>query len=222
MIDRGLLYGACRERVIDLVAHLTPDQAAARVLACPDWTVHDTIAHMVGIVTDVNAGNLDGVGQDHWTAAQVETRKDASMAELIAEWETGSPQLEDGLRAVGGIPALVAVADVWNHEQDIRGALGTPGSHDPAAELAALEGYIAVRAALFDGLAPLRFVAGNHTFQSGDGEPGATVISEPFELARMICGRRTADQIRAYRWDGDAEPYLTRLADLCPAQPLPC
>lgn len=222
MTDIGLVYGACRERVTELVRDLTPEQAGVIVPACPGWTVHDTIAHLVGIVTDVNNGNLDGVGEDRWTEAQVVARRDATMAEMLAEWAEGSPQLEDGIRAFGGLMAQATVADAWNHEQDIRGALDAPGGRDPAAELASLEGYIGLRAAGFAGLAPLRFVAGHHEFSTGEGEPGATVTAEPFELARMICGRRTVEEMRAYRWDGDPEPYLAVLAERAPANALPC
>jgi hypothetical protein len=34
------------------------------------------------------------------------------------------------------------------------------------------------------------------------------VTAEPFELARLLAGRRTLDEIRALHWAGDAEPYL--------------
>ncbi len=70
------------------------------------------------------------------------------------------------------------------------------------------------------GVAPLRFRAGVDEWRFGEGEPGATVIAEPYELARLICGRRTAEQIRGYLWDGDPEPYVSLLAAPNLAEPL--
>jgi hypothetical protein len=71
------------------------------------------------------------------------------------------------------------------------------------------------------GLAPLRLRAGVDEWVVGDGTPETTVIAEPYELARLICGRRTAEQIRAYLWDGDPEPYVPLLAATGLAEPLP-
>ena len=56
---------------------------------------------------------------------------------------------------------------------------------------------------------------------SATANPAATVIAEPYELARFICFRRTADQVRRYRWDGDPEPYVALFTDDGPAEPLP-
>jgi uncharacterized protein (TIGR03083 family) len=223
-IDIGLVYGACRERVTALVRDLPTARASAPVPACPGWSVHDVVAHLAGTVSDVNAGRLDGVGTDAWTAAQVAGRTDAPLADLLAEWDEGAPQFEEALRLVGGAMANIAVADVWNHEQDLRGALGVEGGRDAAAELCAIDGALArqpvagaIEAA---GLAPLRCVAGTHESASGEGTPGATLTAEPFEVARALVGRRTDAQLRAYRWEGDAEPYVALLASNAPATPL--
>jgi len=221
-IDVGVVYGACRERIAQLLRDLDPSSEQTRIPACPAWTVHDLAAHLAGTVTDVVAGNLEGVGSDEWTAAQVEGRRDASIATLLAEWEQGAAQFEDGLRLIGGAMAALAVADVWNHEQDLRDALRADGGADPAAEIIAIEGYLPRRgvALAAAGLAPLRCRAGAQELVSGDGEPGATLTAEPFEIARAVAARRTSDQLAAYHWDGDAEPYVAALATGAPAVPL--
>ncbi|MSO36788.1 MAG: maleylpyruvate isomerase family mycothiol-dependent enzyme [Acidimicrobiia bacterium] len=222
MTDIGLIYASVRERLSDLVRVLSDEESSTRVPACPDWSVHDTLAHLVGVVTDVSSGNLDGVGEDRWTAAQVDARRDVTITGMLDEWAQDSPGFEDGLRAFGGVMAQASVADAWNHEQDIRGALGVMGGRDLETELASLEGYIALRSADFADLAPLKFNAGETIFSTGDGEPGATVTAEPFELARMMCGRRTTAQMRSYGWDGDPEPYIAVLAKDSPPIALPC
>jgi uncharacterized protein (TIGR03083 family) len=222
-MDEGLVYGACRERLSALVRDLDDARAGTVVPATPAWTVHDAVAHLVGITADLNAGKLDGIGSDAWTAAQVDARRDASMPDLVTEWEAEAPQFESSISALGGVMAAMAVADVWNHEQDIRGALGVEGGHDPAAEKYAIEGYAGLRRGTLDaaGLPPLRLRAGVDEWLIGEGEPAATVTAEPFELARLICIRRTAEEARGYRWEGEAEPYVRVLTDDGPRAPLP-
>jgi uncharacterized protein (TIGR03083 family) len=223
MADVGFIYAACRERLSELVRGLDDGQLATRVPATAEWTVHDVIAHQVGAVSDINAGRFDGIGTDPWTGAQVAARRDVPIDNLLAEWEQGSPQFEAGLTALGGTQAALAVADVWNHEQDIRGALSIEGGRDPVAEHLSIEGYCGARTGQIaeSGLAPLRLRAGVDEWLVGEGAPGATVIAEPYELARLICGRRTAEQIRAYLWDGDPEPYVALLTAIDLAEPLP-
>lgn len=223
MSEEGLIYGACRERVGELVRHLDEDQLARPVPATPAWSVHDAVAHLAGLAVDVNAGKVDGIGSDEWTANQVDARRDASINDILAEWDAAAPQFEAAITAIGGTMAAMAVADLWNHEQDIRGALGVRGGHDPAAEKLAIEGYSARRggALVEAGLAPLRLRAGVEEWTTGEGDPGATVTAEPFEIARLLCIRRTAEEARAYRWDGDAEPYIDALTANGPSGPLP-
>jgi uncharacterized protein (TIGR03083 family) len=223
MTDVGLVYGACRERISLLVRDLDDERLARRVTATSDWSVHDVVAHLVGIVTEINAGKADGVGSDARTAGQVADRREASIADLLAEWEQGAPQFEGALTLLGGPYAALAVADIWNHEQDLRGELGIEGGRDPLAEHLAIVGYSDARTREITeaGLAPLRLRAGDDEWVVGHGSPGATVTAEPYELARFICFRRTADQARAYFWDGDPEPYVTLFTADGPPEPLP-
>ncbi len=222
-IDIGVQYAACRERISALVGDLTPEQAQTPVPACPGWSVHDVVAHLSGSVADILGGRMEGIGSEVWTAAQIEARTEVPIGQMIAEWSETSPQFEDGLRAIGGPMAALGVADVWHHEQDLRGALGVDGGHDPVVEHTAIEAYASQVGGGWagNGLAPLRIVAGDTTVQSGNGEPGATLAGPPYELARALGGRRTETQLRALDWHGDAEPYLATLAAMGPAEPLP-
>lgn len=224
MTDIGIQYGACRERISALVADLTDEQASTPVPACPGWTVHDVVAHLSGSVADLLAGRMDGVGSPEWTAAQVEARRDLSISEMLAGWAEGSPQFEDGLRAIGGPMAALGVADAWHHEQDLRGALEAPGGGDPAAEHTAIEAYAAMVGGGWAaaGIAPLRIEAGAATVVTGDGEPGATVTGAPYDLARALGGRRTEAELRSLTWEGDAEPYIATLVGMGPVEALPC
>jgi hypothetical protein len=43
----------------------------------------------------------------------------------------------------------------------------------------------------------------------GEGaEPATTLRIDAYELARMVMGRRSLDQMLAYDWVGDPIPYL--------------
>jgi uncharacterized protein (TIGR03083 family) len=213
-VAEGTVYGACRDRVTVMVRDLASEETERRVPATPDWTVHDAVAHLVGTAVDITTGNLDGVGSDAWTAAQVDARRSVSIPSLLDEWAVAAPQVEATITSIGGVMAAMAVADVWNHEQDIRGALGVEGGRDPEAEHLSILGYAALRSGMVSGagLAALRLHSGVDEWQVGEGEPGATVTAEPYELARLICVRRTAEQVRAYRWEGDPEPYVALLS----------
>lgn len=213
-VAEGTVYGACRDRVSALVRDLGDAEAQRRVPATPAWTVHDVVAHLVGTAVDINTGNLDGVGSDAWTAAQVDARRDVPLPDLVAEWAAAAPQVEATITSIGGVIGAMAVADVWNHEQDLRGALGVEGGRDPVAEHLSIFGYASLRSGMVTeaGLAPLRLRSGVDEWLVGEGSPGATVTAEPYELARLVCVRRTADQLRALRWDGDPEPYVALLS----------
>lgn len=39
-------------------------------------------------------------------------------------------------------------------------------------------------------------------------DPSVTLKADAFELMRAIPGRRNADQVRAYDWSADPEPFM--------------
>src|SRR5687767_14182649 len=55
----------------------------------------------------------------------------------------------------------------------------------------------------------LRVVMEEKEFSAGDSEPTATVRLPRYEVFRSLSGRRNPDQIRAYDWDGDPDPFVT-------------
>jgi uncharacterized protein (TIGR03083 family) len=203
----------------ELIRELEPSQLQRPVAATDRWSVQDVVAHIAAVVTDMNRGILRGAGGPE----QVAARRDRSVGELLDEWDAGAPQFEGALAALGEAGAALVVGDVWNHEQDVRGAVGVEGGRDPVAEQLAIEGYAGDRGSQIAeaGLAALRLRAGVDEWVLGDGEPVATVTAEPYELARLLWMRRTPEQVRAYRWDGDPEPYVGVLTTGGPSEPLP-
>jgi uncharacterized protein (TIGR03083 family) len=203
----GSAYRDCRQRITGLVDGLDVRRAATAVPACPGWSVHDVVAHLSGGIADALAGRLEGAGSDAWTAAQVEQRREMPLAEVVREWTTNAPAVEalmDGAGAIG----RQAVADVVNHEHDIRGALGCPGARRSEAVMIGL-GFVVDRllwtAAELDLALGIECADGT---RFGADPADITLTGEPFELLRAITGRRSVEQLRAMRWQGDGDAAI--------------
>jgi len=203
------LYLDSARRVADLVTPL--DAAALQTLtpACPEWTVHDVLAHLAGGAASFGTPDFAGVGTDPWTKAHVESRRDASVADLVAERQASLPKLEqvpsDNLRAW-----LPIVHDALTHEADIRGAIGAPGL--PADALAAAFPLLAaVLPMRLSALGPMTLELDGQPRSWGDGPPGLVVSTQTFEFWRGVYGRRSERQLRSWVVAGDAEAFAKEL-----------
>jgi uncharacterized protein (TIGR03083 family) len=211
--DVGAAYAEGRRRITDLVAGLDEQAGRAPVPACPNWSVHDVVAHLSGVCADVLAGRLDGVGTEEWTAGQVGPRADRPLAEVLEEWAEVAPQVE-AIAGSFGAAGNQWVGDQATHEHDLRGALGAPGARDSASVTLGLDFMAAgfVESVAAAGLPPLVVRAGAQEWASAPGTPAATLDADPFEVLRSVTGRRTPDQVRSLGWEGDPDPYLPVLA----------
>lgn len=208
-LDVGAVYAEGRDRVVGFLADLPTEQVTMTVPACPEWRVQDVLAHLSGSCADILAGRLDGVGTDPWTAAQVANRRDRDIGEIIAEWNENAPQVEAIAKDFG--PAGEQwVFDFATHEQDLRGALATPGARDSDAWRIAMEFITtAFHATVAQrGLAPVRIVTADREWIPDGVTPVETLTVDPFELGRALTGRRSPDQVCAFEWSTDPEAYL--------------
>lgn len=212
--DYGAVYRQCRESMSAFVAALDDDRLAARLPAAPDWTARDVLAHVTGICADILSGNLADVGSDAWTAAHVDTRRDKSVAEIVDEWAETGPQIESMAAAAGPEMAVLLISDLVTHDLDVRGAFADTSARDSETVDLVLDSYVTNLGTRLDaaGAPALRVVGDGAERVAGSGEPAATVRATRFELVRALSGRRSADQIRAFGWDGDPEPYITSFA----------
>lgn len=234
--ELGTIYEGTRARVVDLVVDLDEATTSTPVPACSDWSIHDVIAHLVGNCSDIVTGNIEGAGTNRWTAAQVESRRDRGLRDVLAEWSEVGPQVAALLESFPGWYGNQVVADLATHEHDLRGTLGQPGARDSDAVEVGIEFMVSVmlRSAMEAlGLGPLeihsgraRWVVGAGGPPSGDGNswralaasgdplptpngpPKGALKADRFELFRTITGRRSAEQIRSFDWSVDPEPYL--------------
>ena len=204
-------YAHARDRIIELVKGLTDEELDTRVPACPEWRVRDVVAHVAGLTTDVLAGKIEAYGSEKWTGTQVAERKDRSIDEVIAEWQSNAEHYDGLLEAQPGFLPMITTADVVTHEQDIRGALGKPGARDAEGVRIGVKTYVGRLRQNMEGLPPLKVVAdGYRDFMVGQGEPAASVSAETYEMFRALGGRRTEEQVRGYDWTGDPGPYLAK------------
>jgi uncharacterized protein (TIGR03083 family) len=203
----GQAYRGVRVRVGALVDAADAAALARIAPAAPEWTAHDVLAHLVGVASDIVAGNLDGVGTDPWAAAQVARSRDRSCADLVAEWDEHGPVVED-MTAQFGRAAGQLLSDATTHEHDLRGALGVPGARDSDA-VALSVGFLGRSLGEqldAGGVGALAVEHDGTTDTFGTGAPAAALRIDRFELVRALTGRRSLEQIAAYDWDGAFAP----------------
>lgn len=233
MADLAGAYAEARGRLQDLLAGLDQAALAARVPACPAWTVLDVLAHLAGVAADVVNGTYFygaadawrdvrlATARDQWTAGQVRSRYNRPAQAQFAEWAASAAALEPMLAGTNphppGAPAWLLsapVADLAVHLHDVRGALRLPGDRDAPASALGLRIYASWLGQRLQqsGRPALRLRTREREWVEGCGPPAAELTADAFELFRTLSGRRSLDQVRALAWDGDPEPYLDLLA----------
>lgn len=205
--DCAVAYRGVRQRVSQLVHDADASAIEAIAPATPEWRVHDILAHLSGINTDILNGVLEGVGTDAWTAAQVETRRDWTLDAILDEWETNGTAVEAMAPALG--PAVGQwVYDACTHEHDIRDALRAPGARDSdAVTIAYLWGTERLGEVLDASEASaLRFRTELGERCVGTVMPATALRLSCFEMTRAMTGRRSLAQMAAYEWEGTPAP----------------
>lgn len=242
MIDVGDAYLELQGRLIEAVEQPGVDPLTP-VAACPGWSVHDVLAHHVGVVAAVAAQDLGGFGElffdlleqwrdsevqrarDAMTARQVEERRRRAVGQLVAEWRVATTDVLPFLRGETPVPptlpplvGFVIVNDLVVHDTDIRAALGLPRATDSAALSLALAGYsFSLESRIRTlGLPALVLVYDGKERRIGEDPVGATLAADRHELVRVLAGRRTRQQILALAWTGDPDPYLDVLSEYGP------
>jgi len=207
MGEVGAAYAGCRARITEIVGRLDEERVSTMVPTCPDWSVHDVVAHLSGGVEDAMTGRLEGLGTERWTAAQVEARRDTPTPEILEDWNRRAPVFEKFLDPAGEL-GRQAVADIVSHEHDIRTALSVPGARDSDAVRIALGWSAAqlIASAAVHGVA-LR-VQDPEGLDLGRARADVTLKGSAFELLRAVTGRRSVEQLREMDWAGDCETVI--------------
>ena len=215
----SVAYRGCRERVVEVVTGLGDDELKQQVPSCPDWSVRDLTAHIVGVAADFSVGNLEQVGSSDWTSAQITARAGRSVSELIDEWTKLAEQVEPTADLIPPGAAQMLVGDAVTHEHDMRGAVARVGARDSDAVGIGLDRYIRLFGKrVKDAELPSVVIrAGGREWQAGVKDPEAELSGDAFELLRALTGRRTIDEIAALEWSGDASLYTPLFSTYPPA-----
>ena len=205
-------WGAAYERVRDLLSGVDAQRAATRVPACPDWTVRELLAHMVGLGADVARNDEPDDHNSVWTQRQVDERRDRSVADLLEEWATIVEPLQRWMRDNTSRP----LGDIVIHEQDLRGALRVPGAKDTAGLAALRDRMVGDFGAEVQDLAPVALIGDEWSWcSSGAPEDAAVVVrASDFDLTRALMTRRSESQLRGWTERGDIGPYLPGFSGL--------
>ena len=232
------LHNQTRERLTTLVAGLGDTAATTVVPACPEWTVHAVVSHLTGLCDDVLAGRVEGATTDAWTQAQVDARNSLSTRDVLDEWAVVGPKLAATLDDFPGWYGDQICADLTLHWCDVEVATGQrpevpDGELRRALELL-LSGVVHPGGEAL-GIGPLRVlttvgswtvggpkptdatsasaaidaaILHRRTLPPDDHSAPSSVAAPAYELFRALTGRRSLDQIRAFTWSVDPEPYL--------------
>lgn len=214
MSDLSDGYHATRRRVADLLRDLDDADLHRPVPACPEWSVHDLVAHLSGIPDALASGDLPSGDTQAWLDRLVEERADVPVEELLDRWEAcaeATSSVVDG----GGSQLFI---DVVSHEHDLRGAVDRPGARGTPEVRAIVQLLLDLLAPAIDeaGLGALVVDSGEVRWASRFARPGCTIRVDPWEAIRVLQSRRTAEEVRALAVGGDVEPYLAVLADHSP------
>jgi uncharacterized protein (TIGR03083 family) len=222
-IDVGAAYRGVRERVTELLSGIDETTWELVVPHCPDWTIRQTLAHLVGVVDDAVNNNLAGAGTDEWTKVQVDKRANITGAQLLNDWTSFGPFVEARFTQIG-LAGAQGVFDAVTHEHDLRHALGQPGARTSDAITVAVE-FVRTR---LSAKANVSFVV---TYEAGDiqvaadsgsqeAEDSRTLAASQFDVVRTFSSRRTETEIRQMSWSADPTPVLGHLPFALPKSAL--
>jgi hypothetical protein len=215
-IDGGAAaaYDQVRARVIELVADLDAQDSARVVPACPDWSVHDLVAHVTGIAAALADGDLPAGDVAAWLDGLVARGRALPISELVAVW----PDVDRLAPFLAGDALLVV--DLVVHEHDLRAALGRPVVRTGSEQAVALRGALANLDGAFVAaeLGAIEVHHGGDVWRSRDAEVGWTLAVDPWEATRILESRRTLGEVLATPGTGGGPAYA---AVLDGHQPLP-
>jgi hypothetical protein len=192
-------------RMCEVIADASPDDLALVVPACPAWSTHDLVAHVVGLPAALAEGRRPDGDINAWLQELVVERRGQDADTLVAEWCSIDEPLTELLDGMGAL----LFADLAVHEHDLRGAVSRPDHSAFEVDLFMPRTVAAfanpLRAA---GLGAIEVRHDGSTWRSHDAEPGWVLLVEPWEAMRALNSRRTALELLALPGAGDARPYV--------------
>ncbi|MFS8104846.1 maleylpyruvate isomerase N-terminal domain-containing protein [Lentzea alba] len=186
------IYRESRQRTTGIAMGLGAEDLSRTVPACPEWTVHQLVAHLAGVAADFTSGRIDGAPGPEWTARHVAERADVPALDLLEQWNA---------HRFDKIPSQMAM-DALAHEADLRAVLGRDRVPDHAWQ-PVLTGIIT------------RYLTDLtvHTEFGVVGEGSVHVEVDGYEFWRAFFGRRSRAQMESWDW---STPYSVEEATFFP------
>lgn len=184
-------YLAAADRVATILQDSDEDTLAARVAACPDWTVHHLGAHLAGAVTDFLDGRMDGAPGPVWSARHVAERRDLTGGELATQLTSGARRLAPEVFAS---PSPTPVWDLLVHEGDLREALRLPVQPEQVSSTL-LPVVVAFLAMIGKPEGGITISTTERRWTIGDGQTEARIDGDDYALLRILFSRRSTAQI---------------------------
>lgn len=207
------LYLQSKDVVTSLV---TEENQYTRIPACPEWTLRDLLGHQAGEIEDGLSGNMDDMGQPHWTAAQVERHKNLDLDAVKSKWTEGIESAGDAAPEMTG----GAINDLIHHEFDVRGAVGNTGNRNGELVKTMFPAFAGFLDESFqaNNLPALKVVTGDREATIGKGDAQGELRLSAFEFLRMVTGRRSVTQIKAMDWSVDPSPWIEHISLMPPRE----
>jgi uncharacterized protein (TIGR03083 family) len=121
--DWGALYGEHVDALSALAPTLSDEQRATTVPGTPAWTVHEVLAHLAGVASDMVTGRMDGAPGPEWTSRHVSERAQLPVLDLMDELRSRQDAIAES------VVDNPRPASVWNmavHHADLHEALDLP------------------------------------------------------------------------------------------------
>jgi uncharacterized protein (TIGR03083 family) len=194
------------ESLAELIRSLSDEEWQQRT-RCEGWTTADVAAHVVGTLTSVVNGQLEGLGEPETIAGHVNDRRGRSQEQLAEELEASGKVARDMLAgftdelwdmpAPPGVEGTLGwgVEALWYdtvvHADDIRSAVGRPPQPGPG--LRAAVSHVAVELEKRNwGPATLAF-DGMEEFTVGSGD-GPRITGDAWDFVLAATGRGDLDK----------------------------
>ena len=206
MPDYITLYRQSQGRILSLVNNGNVDTP---VEACPGWSVRDTLAHLLGVLTDLSKGKIADSAQEGWADTHIARAGDRSVSDLNAEWHLRANTTPAVFQEYGA----VLHADCLTHEFDIKQAIGNRQGRDLQAVRSVALFYLGAidQAWRSDVIPPLRIVTESKSLDVGGDNPQVSVEMSWWEIGRVVSGRRSVSQVKSLTWSNDPTPWLDHL-----------
>ncbi|MGH2783998.1 MAG: hypothetical protein ACRDJ1_01920 [Actinomycetota bacterium] len=231
MPDIAAAFREIRESLTEQLMELDASGWDAPIPTRGDWSVKDTLAMLTGFAEALIEGHWNDDYSDSWEnkalrarlqerfQEMIEHRRNEPGPDVLREWAALAPRMERMMAGLDDFPAGTHPFAAWTYlwavvqnGHNIWTALGVAAKErDSEATSLCLESaiYWLDMRLQAKGIPALRVRTDDQEWVIGDGIPAATVTAPKFELFRALSGRRSIDQIRAFVWDGDPQPYLS-------------